>query len=343
MTRPSIYFYLPHPYFPKQLPPSAEINWSGYGFGPYAWTIQTYLRLQAENFPCHLVNSLPAEGIVLFHRDVLQGQSQPLRPKPKLLLINLRADNKKPYPYAHLHVVQNPAEVSPFNHSYYLPHWPQPGLIPRQSARGERFETLAYFGHINNLAPELQAPAWQQQLAQIGLNWQPIIDRHCSFEEVDQIDPRWNDYSNIDAIVAVRSFDRRQTYLNKPATKLVNAWLAGVPAVLGAESAYQAEGQANINYLEVTSLTQLLAALRQLKASPVLRQALVRQGTLAAQPFLPERLTAKWRQFLEDVAVPVWFRWCEQPRWHQQWLVTQTFWGHKLRRGQTRLKAWVTR
>lgn len=338
MTQPPIYFYLPQRDFPRDLPASAKLNWSGFGLGIYTWTIQTYLWLQADSFPCELVSSFPDEGIVLFHRDALRGQTQPLLPKPKRLLINLKADRPS-YPYAHLHVVQNPIEVS--NNSYYLPHWPQPDLIPRQSQRGDRFETLAYFGHIQSLAPELQSSSWQQQLAQLGLCWRPIINHHLTADDVAQIDSRWNDYSDIDVVVAVRSFNPHQTYPNKPATKLINAWLAGVPAVMGAESAYRAEGQANVNYLEVASPTQLLAALKQLKTSPALRRSLVSQGASAAQPFLPEQIAKRWRQFLVEVAIPAWYRWCEQPRWWQQVLVAQNIWDYKIRRRKTRLKALI--
>lgn len=337
MTPPSISFYVPQRYFPKVLPAAAEENWSGFGWGLYAWTIQTYLRLQAIGFPCQLVSSLPSEGIVLFHRDALRAQDQPLKPKPKLLLICLKAE-KKPYPYAQIHVVQNPTEVSTLKNSYYLPHWPQPGLIPRHPRRGDHFETIAYFGHINNLAPELQAPSWSQQLAALGLRWQPIVNTH-HWDNISQIDNRWNDYSNIDAVVAVRSFTPGQTYPDKPATKLYNSWLAGVPALLGAESAYQAEGQAPTNYLEVTSLTELIAVITLLKDYPVWRQTLVPNGLLQGQRYLPEQLTDRWRQFLVEVAIPAWYRWCEQPHWPQLIVGVKSYFNFKKEPAKSQLQS----
>ncbi|WP_041918483.1 hypothetical protein [Gloeocapsa sp. PCC 7428] len=309
MTLPPIYFYLPQPYFPHTLPATAAENWAGYGLGIYTWTLQTYFRLQAVGFPCQLVSSPPKEGIVLFHRQALQFR--PLKPQSRLLLICLQAD-KQPCTVAHLHVVQNPTD-SRSPHSYYLPHWSQPGLIPRNPERGDRFETIAYFGHACSLAPELKAPAWQYQLAALGLRWQPIIN-HNSWHDFCQLDCRWNDYSNIDAIVAIRSFHSEQTYLYKPATKLYNAWLAGVPALLGAESAYRAIGQANMNYLEVSSYSELLATLIRLKSSAAARQRLVCNGALSALQFLPEQITENWCQFLLNVAIPAWQRRCQRNR-----------------------------
>ena len=43
----------------------------------------------------------------------------------------------------------------------------------------------------------------------------------------------------------------RRWYL-KPPSKLFNSWLAGVPAVLGHESAYRAERRSDLDYIEVS-------------------------------------------------------------------------------------------
>jgi hypothetical protein len=46
MTLPKIYFYLPQPYLSPDIPTNPQENWSGFGIGIYAWTLQTYLHLQ---------------------------------------------------------------------------------------------------------------------------------------------------------------------------------------------------------------------------------------------------------------------------------------------------------
>jgi hypothetical protein len=47
----------------------------------------------------------------------------------------------------------------------------------------------------------------------------------------------WHDYSTDDLVLAVRDLTEKDA-LVKPASKLVNAWIAGVPALLGPEPAF---------------------------------------------------------------------------------------------------------
>ncbi|NEP60100.1 MAG: hypothetical protein F6K31_24355 [Symploca sp. SIO2G7] len=217
MILPPIYFYIPPPYWPDTIPASADKAWKGFGIGIYTWTLQTYLRLKADGFPCQLVSELPEEGIVLVHRNSLRVHNR-LKPSKNLLLICLKAELNQ-YPYAQLQVVQNPTESQTGKNCYYIPHWPQPGLIPRNPTRGDRFENIAFFGHQTNLAAELLEPAWEQELQALGLNWCPRLNSN-RWDKYEEIDNCWHNYNNIDAIVAVRSFDRQQNYPTKPATKL---------------------------------------------------------------------------------------------------------------------------
>lgn len=311
MALPIVNFYIPKSYFPTVTPQNVDDDWVGFGLGIYAWTFQTYLRLQADGFPCKLVSELPSEGIIVFHHHALQAHKKPIKPGKNQLFIFLKAESQ-PYGYAQLHVVQNPAEVLTVKDSYYLPHWPQPGLIPRDSLRGDRFENIAFFGHKINLAPELLELPWEKQLKELGLRWYPIVNSN-HWLDFYQIKNRWNNYREIDAIVAVRSFDNIPGYPNKPATKLFNAWLAGVPAILGCESAYRAEGNININYLEVNTLSDLLSVVKRLKDDISLRQKLVQNGYKNSLNINSKSITNQWRDFLIKVAIPAFGDWCNTP------------------------------
>ncbi|MEM8612535.1 MAG: hypothetical protein AAGF93_10990 [Cyanobacteria bacterium P01_H01_bin.105] len=312
---PSIYFYIPSTFWPAQLPASSAENWAGFGLGIYTWTIQTYLKLREAGVACQLTNQLPDEGIVLFHANAVRGAD--ICPGPKRLLICLKAEATLCL-QAQLHVVQNPCETSRWAGCHFIPHWPQPNLQPRLPERQDQFETIAFLGHSNSLAAELLEPAWEKQLQQRGLHWLPVINTN-SWNSHQSIDTRWNNYQHIDAVVAVRQFNlRRPGYRRKPATKLYNSWLAGVPAILGRELAYHATGTANVDYLEANSITELLSCLDKLQQDVVFRKKLVKKGQLRSIHYTSEVITYQWQQFLTEVAIPAYQAWCNHSHWQHR-------------------------
>ncbi|MGD2182332.1 glycosyltransferase [Lusitaniella coriacea] len=301
-TLPPIYFYLPASYYSVSSN-SLKHDWSTLNNGVCVWTVQTCHNLQAIGVPCHLTNTFPDEGIVLAHRDALEGCD--LQSKSGAMLICIKAE-REGHPAAQLHVVQNSRDRN-FRNSYFMPHWTQPQLVARDRARGDRFETIAYFGRPENLAPELQDSAWQQKLQEMGLQW-----RICENRE------EWTDYSQIDATISVRSFDRRQLsqtncFFCKPATKLYNSWLAGTPAILGCESAFQGERRSELDYLEVSSVQSAIAAIKHLRDNPSLRQAMQENARSRAAEILPQQITLRWHDFLQQVAIPTYQRWQQTP------------------------------
>ena len=315
---PPIYFYLPQADWREDIPEQAGVYWKEFGRNMYCWTLQTYLYLKASDFPCILTGSMPTEGILLGHRDSFPYN---FKPSSKLLIICIKSD-QNPHPYAHIHIVQNAQEVQAQSihiqsvtedryllpgKRFYLPLWPQPGLIPRDNARGDKFENVGYFGISYNLAPELRKPEWKQQLESIGLNW------YCEKQE-----NRWQDYSQVDVIVAARSFNEKCDYPWKPASKLYNAWHAGVPAILTPESAFRGERKSELDYLEVNSLNELIEALKRLRDDPNLRRAMVENGKIRAQETQPENLVKRWSQFLTDICIPAYEEWRAASRWDRQ-------------------------
>jgi len=316
---PPIYFYLPQADWPvgnmlESVNSYREVYKNCRSDGTLNWILQTYLRLKEDGFPCELVGSMPTEGIVVAG---LSSVPSDLRPGSKLLIVVPYGD-KTPHPYAQVHIVQNSREIlKPYRllgdrylspgEKYYIPHWPQPALIPRNPDRGDRFETIAFFGREVNIVPEFKHPQWHEQLGHLGLQWRLISNVEY-----------WNDYSEVDAVLAVRSFNKQGDYYWKPASKLYNAWHAGVPAILGCESAYQAERKSDLDYIEVASLDATLSALKQLRDDPELRRAIVANGRMRAAETQPEKLIARWRTFFADVAVPAYERWCNGSEWTRE-------------------------
>jgi len=292
---PKIYFYLPQEDFPREIPESADQYWVGFRKGIYCWTLQTYLHLKNQGFPCYLTSTIPDSGIILAHWDSLPAT---LMPSSQQLIVCFQADRAR-HPYAQVHIVQNPEGLNRnlmvwgdryllAGHDYFMPLWPQPGLIPRSVERGSRFENLCFLGLECNLLPEFRDPSWRQQLQNIGVNWQIISE----FE-------RWNDYSQIDGILAVRSFTS-SSFTWKPATKLFNAWHAGVPAILGDETAYRAERKSELDYLKVKSVEDTFKAIQRLKQNPQLCRAITENGHRRAQETTKNQLVLKWSHLLQE-------------------------------------------
>ncbi len=305
---PPIRFYLPDA-IPPDMPSSPEVYWTGFlgrmRSGVYAWVVQTYQRLRAAGFPCEITHTLPADGILVAHRKSIPRDYVPPR---GVLFVCLRADATF-HPYAHLHVVLNRLALSGWYPSVYMPHWPQAGLLPRDPGRGDRWENAAFFGDPGCLADEMRGPVWDGILRELELSW------HFVGPE------KWHDFREVDVVVAVRGFDRHR-HGNKPPTKLFNAWHAGVPAVLGRESAFQQERRHPLDYLEVGSFPEVVAALRQLKADPALRRAVAENGLQRARESDPAAITARWREFFETVALPAYEKCQRVPPWRRslfQW------------------------
>jgi hypothetical protein len=296
LDRPPIYFYYP----PGAANAAARDSIRVFGAhrdGGYVWTVKTYGALAGLGFPCRLTEQLPAEGIIVSHRQFLPNE---IVPNERQLFVCIVADFYR-HPTAQLHVVQNPGDpmltrVSQTWPAAFLPSWPEAGLIRRDPARGDAFVNVSYYGLPKRLAPQLRSARFARLLQEHGFQFR-IIDRH-----------KWNDYSDTDAVLAVRSF-AKVSFHKYPAAKLYNSWIAGVPALLGSESAYRAERRSSYDYFEVESVKDVLRTLIRLRSDPALRDAIARNCAERAAEVSEDRTAARWVEFLLTVAAPAYDAW----------------------------------
>jgi hypothetical protein len=318
---PPFYFYFPYTHLGiTDLPADANSYWqwlsdqhsiSPMQGGGCIWTLQTYLQLHDQGFPCQLVSDIPHEGIIITHRDYLSDSWQP---NSKSLLVCLRADVDR-HPYAQLHVVQNPYQArakksTELWESYFIPHWPQPGIIPRDATRGEKFENVTFLGNEINLVPAFRHQSWYDQLENLGLKFHKKLNHG-----------EWHDYRNIDVVLAVRSMGKKSEWYGKPASKLYNAWHSGVPAILGYESAFRAERRSELDYLEATSFEEVIQALSLLKNDQELRNQMVENGWRRSKETQTEEMINTWKNFLVNHAVPAYKNWCSTTNWQRQFFL----------------------
>ncbi len=296
-------FFIPEKYLPDA--PRREAWKSGEGLSllgegkaatAQAWIYQTWLRLTEAGFAACLVHELPKAGIVV----ALTGTLPPrYRPPGAQLLLGVAADGL-PHPGANLHLLQNAAHAARLPGSVFMPHWPHPQLVPRDSQRGDVFRNVRFHGDARNLPTELAAPAFAEALrTQLDLAFE-IRPPH-----------QWHDYSDADCVLAIRTFDRKPL-LSKPATKLYNAWLAGVPVLGGLDSAARTDGHPGIDYISCGSPDEVLSTLHRLKADPVLRGSLADAGARTGQNFSQPATTGRWKALLLSVSNTL------APRWQKK-------------------------
>lgn len=262
--------------------------------GECAWVLQTYLRLAAAGKPVELVDRPPRDGIVVFHakhRRWLRDHGGTMR---DAVLVGIRGDLGSPA-IADFEVLQN-GFFADGRRRFHVTHWPQPGLVPRDPSRGDAIGRIAYHGFARNLEAGFRGRRWLDFLAARGLEWHYGAAEYAGME-TDRIRLAWHDFREVDLVLAVRPPSRR-LHPSKPATKLINAWLAGVPALLGAEHAYRELRRSPLDYLEVAGVEEAIAAVERLLGDPVLYRELRGRSAERAAELTPERWIEEWSELL---------------------------------------------
>jgi hypothetical protein len=245
-----------------------------------AWIMQTDLRLSRRGLDVHLV-SQPMPGAI----NVVMNYDLGIRQLSyQSYIVSCRADTFRPT-ICHHTIVQNPHNLLSAN-DHLVQHWPQPGLIPRDVSRGSRLETIAYMGSSVNLWSAFREQSFEQKLRAIGVTFRANEDAS-----------NFHDYKDYDMVLAVRDLTESD-YFAKPASKLINAWHAGVPALLGPEPAYRALRTSPLDYIEIRSPEEAIHAVTLLKEDPKLYRRMVENGLVRAREFTIDRIAARWRQVL---------------------------------------------
>jgi hypothetical protein len=269
-------------------------DWTAFGTGFYVWVLQTYLRLRAAGRPVRLTRDPDAPGLVVaFHDHAAELAARRVRRDG--LVVSIRADRTF-QPDADVEVVQN-RRFEDGRRTFCVPLWPQPGLRPRDPARGARVERVAFKGTTLNLHPDFRDPAFARRLGERGIELVLDEARYRGLET--RYETAWNDYRDVDVLLAVRPRLRKPGH-EKPPSKLVNAWLAGVPALLGPEFAFRDAGTPGEDYFEVQSAGEALRAIDRLRAEPELYARVVSRGRRRAEPFAVPALVARWSELLFD-------------------------------------------
>ena len=285
-------------YYPNEIPITLDDK-----SGLDCWILKTFWKLKEykSDLNIHVVNYVPDGGIIIFHKGFFP---KAIVPSNAQLFVCIQADYGR-HQYAQYHIAQNPLGVSNFNFSkrsffeeklfsftksYFIAHWNQNDIIKRNSSRGESFKNVCFYGIDQNFPQKLLEPSFKEKLKKEGIDLKIITDS-------DQ----WNDYSETDCVLAIRDFENKPHY-NKPFSKIINSYLAGVPVIAGNESSslYLKNGL-GIGISIVTNPDECFNAIKQVKENYLssLKRIIIDKDKL--KEFRDEAIVLSWDKFLREM------------------------------------------
>lgn len=265
-----------------------------------------YLMLQNQGLNVQICHEHPTSGILLIHKSHVKRFVW----HPNLFVVSLQWDYKRD-DRAQMHLVSNWHKTTPESLGwldrmtfaglqYYVPPIMHPVITPRDPARGNRFENLAFIGDPKNLDQAFRTDDFKSMVEDLGLNF--IIRSEPE---------KMSDFSDIDVVIAIRKIGRVIT--NKPPTKLINAWRGGVPTILGCEIGFREARESEYDFIEVDSVEDAVNALKRLKTDDDFRNQMIANAERRAKPFSAKEQQRTWLGFFKDTVIPAYNHWQEKP------------------------------
>ena len=261
-----------------------------------------FLMLKGEGLPVKICREYPKRGILLIHKAFTEKFVW----NPDLFVVSMQWDYKRD-DRGQVHLVSNGYQMRAFASGWmdwvtftglrcFAPPPMHPLLTPRNFTRGDLFETVAFIGAEKNLEAEFRTTEFKARIAGLGMK----------FILVDNPEDM-TDYSGIDVVLAVRKLG--QQVLHKPAQKLINAWRAGVPALLGCEVGFRELKYSNLDYLEVNSADDVVVCLKRLRDDVEFRNVVIANGLLKAESYTIGEAQRMWAKLFREKIIPGYKEW----------------------------------
>jgi hypothetical protein len=256
-----------------------EVDYPYWLGGPINWAAQSYLILREfrENLS---IGTEPSRTCA----NVAHVTGWRILPRRGEFRISIRADYRRLFD-VDFEILQNPLAVVN-DRQAFVAYWPVPRLLPRNSQR-DGVRVIAYAGRLGarNIDPRFrldQASSFQ--------------DAGIQFVHIPK--DRWHDLREVDVLFGVRSFDRAP-YLDKPPSKLLNAWHAGIPFVGGYDAAFSAIGRPGVDYIRVETCEQATQAIHRLRDDREFYRSVVEAGSDSASQYTREAIAKQWLKILD--------------------------------------------
>lgn len=258
----------------KEFSFNLDKDWSFIKDGDWAWIIQTYCHLRnSTDIKIKLSDNVEEDAInYLSSTDYIQ-----LKNKYKYYCISFVQDRLVYYP-SQLIITQN-LEHKPCTPYQYIPLWSQAGIIKKDHSLINRDVRIGFFGLVSNLVDVKQIIE--------------KINQPTSFLVRDS--SNWNDYSDIDIAIGIRDFSYKK-HIQKPATKLINAWKAQVPFIGGYDSAFNQVGTVDEDFLLAETENDLINAINRILNEQGLKEKLISNGSKKYLDYSDCSIFEKWSQ-----------------------------------------------
>lgn len=261
---------------PNDIPQSLCVS------GCTIWTFQTLVALNfyyPERVECTFSSTCRADCINLLHHDDFSARVKPWRG----LTVVCRAD--RPAVIGADYVVEQ-IKSAEKQGGIFISHWPQPGLKPRHSLRNS-VTTLGYFGRMDSFPHELASESFKGKLKAHGFSLKIELNN-------------WTDYQDVDVVLCFRK-QHDYTLSRKPASKLINAWLAGCVLVCDDEPAIKAVRESDLDYLVAHTPDDIINAATMLKNRPDLYQQMIVHGRERLKVYSREAVAKDWIDLFEKI------------------------------------------
>ena len=131
-------------------------DWLEFARGQRAWILANLPATGGRRPSGRSRRRAAADGILVYHANQVESLLRHWWRWGDCLMVAVRADHSESH-LADFEVVQNRVWVDD-TRRFFVPLWPQPGLVPRDPARGTRIERVAFKGFLRSLHPSFAGP-----------------------------------------------------------------------------------------------------------------------------------------------------------------------------------------
>lgn len=171
----------------------------------------------------------------------------------------------------------------------FIPLLPQRGLLPRRPERFGSLTTVAFKGNPENVPDYLRDASFINDLKRNGLSLRMDVPTITDGEF-----NRWHDFTDVDVTLCVRAPSDEYNLTRKPATRLINGWVAGSIPLIAPEPAYLELCVDGKDALVVEGPDAIIKVLQRLKNDPSMLLQVESSVRARGIEFSPQVILKQW-------------------------------------------------